>query len=395
MHRLLQGLEEMFRLRAESKGLQLIVDLSPGIPQHVFGDEGKLRQVLINLLGNAFKFTDTGGVALRVRWRDNVCAFEVEDTGHGITDKELASLFEAFVQTQSGVKSKEGTGLGLAISRNFVRLMGGDISVKSEPEHGTTFHFEIRLQLATAADMQQERGKVIGIAPGQPPFRILVADDKWENRALLVKLLASVGFQVREAANGREAIGLWADWHPHLIWMDMRMPVMDGFVATKRIRDYENGTSAGSGPLTMAAPDPDAAPADCHVFVIAVTASAFEQDRNAIYACGCDDFVAKPYRESTIFEKMAEHLGIIYVYDEPAGEPDAAPVASSVTPARLAALPAACVARLSKAVMLGDVESAYEVVEEIRAADEMLAGDLRSMIRGYRFDEILDVVEQV
>ena len=195
--RMLDGLRETFRLKAESKGLGFDVDLSDDMPRYVRGDEAKVRQVLINLLGNAFKFTETGGVVLRASWRDARAVFEVEDTGRGIASEEIDKLFGAFVQTESGRLSQEGTGLGLAISRSFARLMGGDITVESEPGHGTVFRVELLLPATDAVIHESNPRPVIGLEPGQPLFRILVVDDTLENRKLLVKLLGAIGFQMR------------------------------------------------------------------------------------------------------------------------------------------------------------------------------------------------------
>ncbi|HEY9602144.1 MAG TPA: ATP-binding protein, partial [Allocoleopsis sp.] len=210
-------------------------------------------------MGNAIKFTSQGSVTLRVsalshppqpttnhRFHarsavQSTLHFEVEDTGPGIAPEELDIIFEAFTQTATGRKSLEGTGLGLPISRKFVQLMGGDISVCSTLGQGTNFQFDIAIGLASGAEISilQPTRRVIGIEAGQPEYRILVVDDVKESRLFLVKLLASVGFSVQDAANGQEAIDRWSAFQPHLIWMDMRMPVIDGYEATRRIKAME------------------------------------------------------------------------------------------------------------------------------------------------------------
>ena len=383
---LLQGLEEMIRARAQAKGLRLVVDLAPEIPEHVRGDEGKLRQVLVNLLGNAVKFTDSGGIALRVRWADGRAFFEVEDTGVGIAPSEIETVFEAFVQSESGRRSKEGTGLGLAISRNFVELMGGQMSVRSEVGRGTVFSFNVALPAVEARDLPRGPRRVVGLEAGQPSYRVLVADDRWENRTLLVKLLEAVGFDVREAADGREAVAVWEEWRPDFIWMDMRMPVMDGAAATREIRSRETSdvrrqTSEGVNRQTK---------------IVALTASAFEHERGAVLEAGCDDFVTKPYRESTIFEKLAEHLGARFVYSTEDGEEDAAREeggGGALEPGRFAALPPQLVAELHEALTLGNVREAQFAVDNVALHDAPLAEELRRLVRGYQFDEILDTIE--
>jgi CheY-like chemotaxis protein/anti-sigma regulatory factor (Ser/Thr protein kinase) len=287
--------ENVLRVRAEEKGLRLACAFD-GIPRAVFGDAGKLRQILINLIGNAVKFTGSGGVTVRVSWRDGRAQFAVEDSGPGIAAPELARLFEPFVQSESGRRTKEGTGLGLALSRDLARLMGGDITVASEPGRGSRFVVEVALPEAAheAIVVEKERRRVIALAPGQPPVRVLVVDDTPLNRTVLTRLLESAGFDVHGAANGEEALALWESWQPQFIWMDKRMQGLDGLEVTRRIRARERGT---------------------RVPIIALSASALEHERADILAAGCDDFVAKPFRESTIFAKMREHLGVEYTYE--------------------------------------------------------------------------------
>ena len=389
LHRLLQGLEEMFRIRSETKGLRLAFD-SSALPQFVSGDDGKLRQVLINLLGNAVKFTEFGTVMLRARWEDGLATFELEDTGPGIAQHDLERLFEPFVQTTSGAKSREGTGLGLAISRNFVRLLGGEIWVTSEVGKGTTFTLQIRLPVVTGMESDTKRGRVIRLAQGQAPCRILVVDDARENRILLLKMLSMVGFEVREAANGQEAVNGWAGWHPHLIFMDVRMPVMDGIVATKTIRSSER-EATGEVPK-------DATPADRRSVIVALTASVFEHERETVLAAGCDDFVMKPFREATIFDKLSEHLGVRFLHEETIPPPSTVHMPSDapvLTSERLLALPSQWVADLTHALTIGDDKAAHRAVDQIGEQDQGLAHELRRMVKGLQFDELLDWLERI
>ncbi|WP_088889015.1 PAS domain S-box protein [Leptolyngbya ohadii] len=264
---LLDTLEEMFYLRAIEKGLRLTIDRAPTIPQCIRTDENKLRQVLINLLSNAIKFTQQGSVTLRIRVTsidpqvgqasdpalspaacyEVALTFAVEDTGMGIDPREIDAVFEPFIQSEKR-QSQEGTGLGLPISRQFVHLMGGDLEVYSTLEVGSTFTFTIPVHVAESSDAPALPllRPILSIAEGQPPFRILVVEDQEANRHLLVQLLQSVGFEVQSAVNGQEAIALWESWQPQLIWMDMRMPVMDGYTATRQIRVLEAERGAGS-----------------------------------------------------------------------------------------------------------------------------------------------------
>jgi CHASE2 domain-containing sensor protein/DNA-binding response OmpR family regulator len=344
LYSLLHALQELLHLRAESKGLLLKFEYGPDVPQFIETDEGRLRQVLTNLLGNAIKFTAVGKVILRVTCKssrsevrqeqDTVIAvpqcpqsptlsFEVEDTGPGIEAGELKKLFEPFVQAQGNNKAQEGTGLGLAISRKFVQLMGGELSVQSQVGQGSVFAFDLPV-IVTDLSMipsPKPRRQVIGLEPGQPRYRILIVEDRWENRHLLVKLLEPLGFEVRAAENGEAAIALAAQWSPHLIWMDIRMPVMDGYEATQIIKARCLEQQA----LTTA-PISDPFPADLphHSFpgcpiIIAITANVFEEERTQILNAGCDDVVCKPFQEDLFFDKMAEHLGVRYLYQQAGG----------------------------------------------------------------------------
>ncbi len=291
-HRLVRGVEGMVRLRAESKGLQLTVDVDPELPACLRGDEGRLRQVLLNLLGNAVKFTRHGAIALHLRWRGGNLEFEVADTGQGIARDEIEHLFEPFEQTSAGRLSREGTGLGLTISRQLVQIMGGDIAVESEVDKGTTFRFAVPLEPADPTALPRARRQLRRLAPGQPPVEVLVVDDAAENRLLLRRLLSLAGFTVREAADGGEAVQQWQKHRPRLIWMDMQMPVMDGYQASRRIRELESDRGAERTPI------------------IALTATAFEQDRGNILAAGCDDVLVKPFRVTDLFAVLTQHLDV-------------------------------------------------------------------------------------
>jgi two-component system sensor histidine kinase/response regulator len=387
LHRLLDGLEEMFRLRAADNGLALIFDQAPNVPQYVRTDQGKLRQVLMNLLGNAVKFTREGGITLRVgstpRAGTALLHFEVEDTGPGIAPEELDVV-------ASGQASKEGTGLGLPISLQFVKLMGGDLIVSSDgmPGQGSLFKFDVQIELVDAADALTSRParRVIGLEPNQlaadgGPYRLLIAEDREASRKLLTKLLEPLGFEVREAVNGQEAVEIWEQWEPHLIWMDMRMPVVDGHQATKRIKSTTKGQAT---------------------VIIALTASAFEEDRQVILAEGCDDFVRKPFREADIFDKLTKHLGVCFVYEEvepTAQAPRPADTAASpqerLTPAALAVLPADWVAEVYQAAVQADGDLVLDLVGQIRAQHPSVADALTSLVRSYRLDIIVTLTQEI
>ncbi len=312
----LNTLEDMLENAAISKNVDLKFDLANDLPSYVLVDEGKLRQVLINLLGNALKFTEQGSVTLKASVRYGAAAgvdpesqnltldFSVQDTGPGIASEDLGSIFEAFAQTQAGLDSHEGTGLGLSICRQFVELMGGTVSVESEVGVGSIFRFSIQVSFASQLQSESTASarKVVGLAADQPSPKILVVEDKAANRLLMVDLLVSLGFEVKEAVNGEEAIQLWQDWSPELIWMDMRMPVMDGYTATRKIKALAQDMAQDDAPV-----------------IVALTANAFEEDQKIALEAGCDDFVRKPFQEQKLLDTLAKHLGVHYRYEDKLG----------------------------------------------------------------------------
>jgi signal transduction histidine kinase/CheY-like chemotaxis protein len=390
LHCFLDDLEDMFQLRAEDKGLHLLFERTPDVPQFVCTDEVKLRQVLINLLNNAIKFTYEGGVSVRVRSvigngedssnyqlpiTNYQLQFEVEDSGAGIAPEELDSLFEAFMQTRTGQQSAEGTGLGLPIARSFVQLMGGEMTVSSQVGHGSLFKFDIQVSVVETAhsQSQQPTRRAVGLKPNQPTYRILIVDDRWDNRQLLIKLLSPFGFELLEATNGQQAIEIWENCSPHIILMDMRMPVMDGYEATKRIKATTKGQATA---------------------IVAVTASSFEEQRAIILSTGCDDFIRKPFREADIFDALHKHLGVSFVYDETAASPTSTQIdTDSLTPDAIATLPTNLVANLHQATIDGDKDLMLTLIDQIREQNKPLANALTTLVNNFRYKQLLTLTQ--
>lgn len=388
LHQLLSDMEDMFRLRATGKNLTILFERDDNVPEYVYSDEGKLRQILINLISNAIKFTEKGGVTVRVVYqpdgdsrngaaRSPRLCFEVQDTGMGIGQQEMNGLFEAFVQTFSGRTVQEGTGLGLPISREFVRMMNGELTVASEVGVGSTFTFTVSATETdeSAVALRRVERRVIGLEQGQPEYRILIVEDRLENRRLLSRLLRPLGFDVREAENGAEALDMWEAFSPHLIWMDMRMPVMDGYEATQRIRATTKGQAAT---------------------IIAITASAFDEDRTMILSAGCDDFVRKPFRASEVYDKMHKHLGVRFVYDEPVDEANGSSRSTrddTISVHNLQAIPGNLREQLEQATLEADFEGIFTIIESIRAHDMDIADTLSGMANGFRYDEISNLLQ--
>jgi PAS domain S-box-containing protein len=409
-YRLLDDLEDMFRLRADDKGLQLILDRADNVPRYISADEVKLRQVLINLLNNAMKFTKKGSITLRIascelqiepppppsqegKFEIGSLKFEIEDTGPGIAPEELDNLFEAFVQTKAGREAKEGTGLGLLISQKFVQLMGGDIHVESEVGRGTTFMFAIHIGVIAAETIETKQSSrhVIALEPDQPRYRLLIVDNKRDSRQLLVGLLKPLGFELREATNGQEAIEIWKKWEPHLILMDIRMPVMDGYEATKRIRELETRNSKLKTDIQHPASSIQ------HSVIIAVTAISFEEERTAVLSAGCDDFLSKPFKEADIFDLMHRHLGVRYIYDKDVQQPVSPAEAemSMLTPAVFEALPPELLANLEHATITNDITMIASLIDQIRAYDATLADMLAQLIDNFEYMKILRCLQEV
>lgn len=381
----LANLESVLSERAARKGLELVLETSREVPRFIRTDMRKLREVLINLLGNAIKFTQTGSVRLRITVVDQTPAlshprapedcllrFEVIDTGPGIAPDEMEGLFEAFVQTRSGQAVGEGTGLGLFISQQYVQWMGGEITVESQVGAGSNFSFEIPVERISGDQVEAAvpPRKVVGLAPGEPKYRILVADDSRENRLLLQQMLSNAGFEVQVAQNGLEAVEISQSWHPHLIWMDIRMPELDGYQATRRIK-------AGAGTETK---------------IIAVTASAYEEDRARILEAGCDDFVRKPFTETDIYGMMEKHLHVSYLYEEL--KPLSAEKSRGTSPADLADLPPEWIEALRGAATRGRVQEILTLVDQIETSHPRLAEGLRTLVEKYEFMQILNLTER-
>jgi signal transduction histidine kinase len=404
LYQVLDTLEEMFQIKAETKNLHLKFSVQSQVPQYIKTDEKKLRVCLINLLGNSIKFTENGGeILLRVGVEtvpflsgeteiDSnsisnercVIFFEVQDTGVGIAAEEMDTLFNAFVQTEAGKKAADGTGLGLNITKKYVEIMGGNIEVSSILGEGTTFKFNIKLCAVAPSEVNITRSqRVLGLEPEQPIYRILAVDDNTENRLLLIKMLAPIGFEVREAENGRQAIEIWESWQPDLIWLDTRMPVMNGFETVAEIRAREKNTRS-------------------HTVVIALTASIFEERRGEIIAAGCDDFVRKPFQEQIIFDKIAHYLGVRYIYQElsvPFGvagrrylngeKPD-----SFFLPL-LAEMPKSWLEELDEAANDVNEELVIQVVDRISESHPTLANALKDLLEDYRLDRIVNLTKSI
>ncbi len=388
---LLEKLARMFQVKVKSEDLQWVIERDSAIPQYCLVDESKLREVLINLLSNAFKFTDYGTVCLKLNRQQSttpnescIICFEVVDTGCGIATEDIEAIFQPFVQAKSTTYFRPGTGLGLTISYQFVEVMGGNLSVKSTLGQGSTFSFSIPVGVATVDDILPtfSHRKVIGLAPNQQDYRILVVDDKWENCRLVLEILNSIGLKVREVNNGAEAISVWQQWQPHLIFLDLLMPEMSGYEVIEQIRSLEKAQNNPSVPATK---------------IIALTALLMKTDRDRAETVGFDDFLSKPFQEVDLLDQLAKHLGVRYLYKElEEVEGSSEVVFASLAQLKLYVnqMPTAWVEQMVEATILGHRNQVKKLIQQIPSDKEKLAKKLEQKAKFFDFEGILKILDE-
>ena len=371
---LLQGLDVMFRLRCEQKRLSWQVKKPQAERLPVHGDQAKLMQVLVNLLGNAVKFTDEGGVTLKITaLPEDHYRFEVTDTGPGISQEAQKAIFEPFAQAEEGVR-KGGTGLGLSISQKVLELMGGQLELDSTPRQGSRFFFTVHLP--PAADQVTAAGtdrwaQVKHLKEGHQ-VSALLADDIPENREVLSGLLSDIGVTITLAEDGREAVEKVRANAFHIAFLDIRMPVMGGLEATRLIRQ-EQGEKAPR--------------------IVAISASALDHERKQYLEEGFDDFIPKPFRAEQVYACIAELLSVEYEYAQPA-----IPVETSPLNLRVISLPEGLIQRLRQAAENFSVTELEKALDEIAALDpeaSRLAAHLRGLSRDFKMEEILSLLEDI
>ncbi len=400
LYALVEDLEAMFGVLARKKGLSLEVVPDPELPRWVRGDEQKLHQVLNNLLGNAVKFTDQGGVVLRITSRASesakdagaeaiapdalLLAVEVEDTGPGIPEAAQRSIFSHFEQLVPGSGMKGGTGLGLAIAKAYVELMGGDIDVQSRVGRGSTFRLTVRVGPGTpgASRARERQGRVAVLKPGQGEVRVLVVDDNQANREILVRMLEQAGFTVREAADGEQACRVYDQWRPALVLLDMFMPVMDGFGVLRHIQDRDGQDSPP---------------------VIAVTASVLMAEKERVLAAGAVAFLKKPFKVDELFGLLREHLDVEFEEDDQSPDADTVGPGSgpgtqtaerpSVNAEQLAGLPPDLLEVLTEAAWSLDMDALREICTRIDQEHPDLVAGILYLVDNYLFDELQRLFE--
>jgi PAS domain S-box-containing protein len=389
---LLKNLQNMFSQAAAAKGLSLQLSCHPDTPQFITSDAQKLEQILINLLSNAIKFTHSGRVTLQVRrdrpsamatgTQDPQLVFAVSDTGVGMNPDELSQIFETFTQATAGRRSGEGTGLGLAISRKLVQFLGGELTVRSQVGRGSTFQFAIAAPLAEPTIMSDRpEYAVIGLVGNNGmDYRLLIADDRAENRLLLRRMLMPLGLSIREATNGAEAIEQWEQWQPHAILMDVQMPDFSGYAATRQIRHREQQLT------------PDQARHRPATVIVALTAQVSDCDHQLAIEAGCNDYISKPFRAASLFNALAQQLGWDYRYAEtPPTTPQTADVVEPITADDLAVMPDDWVAELDRTALLCADREVQVLIAQIPPSAQKLSRGLTQLNDNYAFAQIQEL----
>jgi two-component system, sensor histidine kinase and response regulator len=373
LHALLDDIQMLFKERAQAKNLQFISEIAEDLPRFVYVDESKLRQIFVNLIGNAIKFTEKGGIAIRIKTRNidnerSKLIVEIQDSGPGIREDELDKLFKHFEQTSSGIRKGSGTGLGLALSRELAVILGGDISVISEIEKGSVFTFQVEIKKGNPEAIEKNTTKrVIGFEKENGPCRILVVDDRDENLKVAIDLLKLVGFETNEAINGLEAIEKFEEWNPHLILMDMRMPVMDGYEASSRIKSTEKGKKTP---------------------IVALTASAFEDERKRVESLGINGYIRKPFRDNELFSTIGKLLDIKYIFEDEISLQTPVLHNIEIISNDISKLPPKLISELKEALACGDLDLFIKITEGIYPENTQLTQLFLMHARNYDYEKL-------
>ena len=372
----LTSVGEIIRIRAEQKGIDFDSELPENLPARVRCDERRLRQVLLNLLGNAVKFTDKGSVRLVVRGRGEksfapttVIIFEISDTGIGISREDLEKIFDPFQQAGDPKRRAEGTGLGLSISRNLVKLMGGTLEAESEPGAGSTFRLEVQLPVVTS-ESEKSAGisrRIIGIRGKSQ--KILIVDDNRENRAVFRDMLLPFGFEIAEAEDGSQGLAKADIFQPDAVITDLIMPGMDGFELILRIRQHSVLKN---------------------IVIIAASASVYEEDHRKSTDAGADAFIPKPIEAKRLFGLLQRFLKIEWQYEESSDKTEKKAAAFVLPPSETLKM-------LLDLAVIGDLEELVNQVEELAQSDEAFmpfAEKLQKLANGFRINEIRRLLEE-
>ncbi len=390
----LNNIEQSLQFLARDRGWEFSLIRQHNLPQGICIDERRLRQILRNLIDYClFESTPSTKTSTKISVRVTSSSleteasqqnsstkhnllFEVENTAAALNSSELASLFDPIARVRQEQESTASSSLSLPLSRKLAQLIGGDISVSHSSISGTGILFNLEIQAestqAQASQIQSNLRRIIGLESNQTKYRILIVDDSKTNRMIMSRLLEPVGFEIEEAVNGKEAIDIWLRWQPHMIWMDLRMPVMNGYEATERIKSYSQ---------------------TWHTSIVALSASTLEEEKSLFQAAGCDDFVGKPCSENVIFDKIAQHLGIRYVYeaDNPTSQNDFKSE-FKLTADTLRIMPDQWLNQLELAASMLDRDTLSQLLQQIPSEHGDFKNALQKQINNFDFDEILSLI---
>ncbi len=365
----LDDIADIVTLQARQKSLRIHTEFDPALPRAVMGDPKRLRQVLLNLLTNAVKFTDSGDIWFRARGEAGALHFEVEDTGVGIPADQLDEVFSPFRQLSKHIQSEEGTGLGLAIVKRLVEMMDGEVAVQSTPNVGS--RFSVTVDLPVADSMPAAPQPSSGVSGYEGPRRtVLVIDDKWENRSVLRGMLEPLGFEIIEAGDGAEGLSALEEERPELVFMDLVMPVMDGFEAIRAIR--------GSNRLR-------------ETRVVAISASVADTIRHECLRVGFDDFLPKPFRQYDLLESIRRLIGLVWVHESGDGPQELSEPDDRVPPAEM-------LDQLEAHAAAGNIRLILETADEIRRSDPGYAGlaqRITAMAQDFQVNRPTDYIQRL
>lgn len=383
LYKFLEEIKAMFDIKIQEKNLDYTLLVDASLPRYITSDQGKLSQIIINMIGNAVKFTDNGSITIRV-YPDDIenkdvtkvpLVIAVEDTGCGIAEHEREMIFNIFAQSEKRLLTREGAGLGLAISREYSRLLGGELSLTTEVGKGSTFYCRIQCSVGSKDDIKPSNGYhlITGIKNIEYIPNILVVDDIETNRDVVHMLLEKVGFHVKDASSGSQALEIIKEWPTDLIVMDRVMPGIDGLEVTRKLK---------SNPQWE------------HLPVIIVSAGAFEEDRTAALEAGADKFLGKPFNEKKFFNYIKELLHIDYIYKEVSGDKEQEPV-GVLTPDMFEGLPREFVFKMRDTFYRGFLNEINMVIEECFTYDQKLAKTLSYYADDFNYQIIIKTIDRM
>ena len=384
--RSLATLNAVVRPRLQGKDLDFTLEATDKLPDVIVSDEAKLLQLLVNLIDNALKYTERGEIAVRVdltsvaEGESDCLVIEVKDSGIGIATEEQESIFNHFVQLKTDETNRDGVGLGLSICRQYAELAGGSIKVKSQIGAGSTFTVTWPFEQSEVGEitLTEDMKRTVRLEPGQKRNCILIVEDDPNSRKIFCMFLEQAGFKVIEATNGREAVDLFIARNPDLVWMDMRLPVMSGLDAVREIRQYEAQADSPNNTTP----------------VIALTASAFEDDRDEMLAAGCDDFLAKPFKAELIFERLRHYLGVRFISESNLPSPDEGDENLTSAKKQLEKLPSAWCEDFRLSAARGKTRNLDRLLDEIWAEHPKVATFLQEKAKKYAFSELVSLFKK-